>query len=270
MFASRHFYETHRRFSFPTCCDSSSSIGSVIDGLPKCVCLCYCPLELAAMTWNKPSNLLMRSWRRIDVDTHAGHTHTHLMEVCSSHWFQLQAEWFSSHLIYFYCSSLTSHEFEGEDSRRQHDPHVLAAVLIGDQLHVLCGKAFGTVKDASMTLICKHTQLKLIKHPSLCYIKCWAPPGVRAELVSILARLHDWVTGGNQLKGWYLPNCVHVKVFSECFRYVLLLYIQQLVPYRTFLCCVYGFLIAKFWIPSELCECTLDSNVSGHVNNSCE
>lgn len=104
----------------------------------KCVCLCYFTLQLAAMTWNKPPNLLMQTWRGIDV----GHTHTHRMEVCLSQWFQPQAERFSSQQIYFYCSSLTSHEFkDGEDSRWQHDHHELAAALIGDQLHILYDKA---------------------------------------------------------------------------------------------------------------------------------
>lgn len=36
------------------------------------LCLCYMTLQLAAMTWNKSSNLVMQTWCGFDVDIRAG------------------------------------------------------------------------------------------------------------------------------------------------------------------------------------------------------
>lgn len=74
-------------------------------------------------------------WCRTDVDTHAGRARAHTSNETVGH---IDSN-LSSHPIYFYCSCLTCHEFEGEVSRRQHDHN--AALLIGDQLHVLCDEA---------------------------------------------------------------------------------------------------------------------------------
>lgn len=72
------------------------------------------------------------------------------------------------------------------------------------------------------------------------------PLEFRAGLAFTLTLLQDWITGGNQLKGWCFPNCVRgVKGLSKCFRPVPLACVHMVTgTTQTFLCCIYGFLMA--------------------------
>lgn len=159
----------------------------------KCVCLCYFTLQLAAMTLNKPPNLLMQTWRGIDVDTHLSPmliTVTHLIQDNGNSLFLTLISRFENYklsgslinctfsklTINVYCGSLSVHEFEGEDfSWRDTNHHKVAAALISSDyadalmLPVLLNTFWGynsNMKYVGVALICKHTQLK---HK----LQCW-------------------------------------------------------------------------------------------------
>lgn len=151
---------------------------------------CYFTLQLAAMTLNKPPNLLMQTWRGIDVDTHLSPmliTGTHLIQDNGNGlfltWislFELQSQWFSKQLHILETNnqldSLSVHEFEGEDfSWRDTSHHKVAAALISSDyvdalmLPVLQNTFWeykSNMKYVGMALLCKHTQLK---HK----LQCW-------------------------------------------------------------------------------------------------
>lgn len=176
----------------------------------KCVCLCYFTLQLAAMTLNKPPNLLMQTWRGIDVDTHLSPmliTVTHLIQDNGNSLFLTLISRFENYklsgslinctfsklTINVYCGSLSVHEFEGEDfSWRDTNHHKVAAALISSDyadalmLPVLLNTFWGynsNMKYVGVALICKHTQLK---HK----LQCWKYFFFFLEKKSSLCVLH--------------------------------------------------------------------------------
>lgn len=81
IFSPHQFSEAYRILCSPQCYNNDSQTLNLQDshdwtkeycGHFCLLCLCYMTLQLAAMTWNKSSNLVMQTWCGFDVDIRVG------------------------------------------------------------------------------------------------------------------------------------------------------------------------------------------------------